>query len=183
VIQFIKSGAWRAGEKNIACQLGVSWPEGGDGFSWDSSDVNQSADDAVATWRVAADAIASGDYHLVVLDEITYPLNWGWIDRDAVIDAITGRPSQVNIVATGRDAPEALIEIADTVIEMLKIRHAFDRGMPERNQLLTCLLRIAVAMSGGWSTDRPILDPPLCGLAGRLSRAAVCGTVDSVRPI
>jgi cob(I)alamin adenosyltransferase len=65
----------------------------------------------------------------VVLDEITYPLNWGWIDVDDVVAAVTGRPEHVNLVFTGRDAPEALIEVADTVTEMRNVKHAFDRGI------------------------------------------------------
>jgi cob(I)alamin adenosyltransferase len=69
---------------------------------------------------------------LVVLDEITYPMNWGWIDTDAVIQAIRMRPDRVNVIATGRDAPQALIELADTVTEMVKVRHAYDRGIRAR---------------------------------------------------
>ena len=132
VIQFIKSGEWKVGEKKIARQLGVDWLEGGDGFSWESPDLEESAGRAAAAWHLAAAAIASGEYQLVVLDEITYPMNWGWIDSTAVTDAIRTRPAQVNIVATGRDAPEALIEVADTVTEMVKIRHAYDRGIRAR---------------------------------------------------
>jgi len=67
-----------------------------------------------------------------VLDEITYPMNWGWIDSGAVIDAIRTRPPQVNIIATGRDAPDGLVAAADTVTEMVKIRHAYDNGIRAR---------------------------------------------------
>jgi cob(I)alamin adenosyltransferase len=66
---------------------------------------------------------------LVVLDEITYPLNWGWIETDAVVRALCDRPEHVNVILTGRDAPAALIEAADTVTEMVKVRHAYDRGV------------------------------------------------------
>ena len=85
-----------------------------------------------AAWQLAAAAIAGGDYQLVVLDEITYPMNWGWIDGQAVLETIRTRPPQVNIVATGRDAPGALIEVADTVTEMVKVRHAYDSGIKAR---------------------------------------------------
>ena len=67
-----------------------------------------------------------------MLDEITYPMNWGWIDSDAVVEAIRRRPAEVNIIATGRDAPAGLIEVADTVTEMVKVRHAYDRGIRAR---------------------------------------------------
>jgi cob(I)alamin adenosyltransferase len=132
VIQFIKSDKWKVGEEKIGRQLGVEWLKGGDGFTWESPDLDQSEGRAAAAWQLAAAAIAGGDYQLVVLDEITYPMNWGWIDSQVVIDAIRTRPAQVNIVATGRDAPTALIEIADTVTEMVKIRHAYDRGIKAR---------------------------------------------------
>jgi cob(I)alamin adenosyltransferase len=132
VVQFIKSDEYKVGEKQIAQRLGVEWLAGGDGFSWESEDLDQSAAIAAQSWHLAAEKIASGDYRLVVLDEITYPLNWGWIDRQAVIDAITQRPAHVNIVATGRDAPPELVEVADTVTEMVKVKHAFDRGIPAR---------------------------------------------------
>jgi cob(I)alamin adenosyltransferase len=132
VIQFIKSDTWKVGEEKIGRQLGVEWLKGGDGFTWESPDLDQSEGRAAAAWQLAAAAIAGGDYQLVVLDEITYPMNWGWIDSEAVINAIRSRPAQVNIVATGRDAPKALIEVADTVTEMVKVRHAYDRGIKAR---------------------------------------------------
>jgi cob(I)alamin adenosyltransferase len=132
VVQFIKSDKWKVGEEKIARQLGVDWLKGGDGFTWESPDLDRSEGRAAAAWRLAADVIATGDHQLVVLDEITYPMNWGWIDAAAVIDAIRDRPAHVNVVATGRDAPDALIEIADTATEMVKIRHAYDRGIRAR---------------------------------------------------
>jgi cob(I)alamin adenosyltransferase len=132
VIQFIKSDTWKVGEEKIGRQLGVDWLKGGDGFTWASPDLDKSEGRAHAAWQLAVAAIAGGDYQLVVLDEITYPMNWGWIDSQAVIDAIRSRPAQVNIVATGRDAPKALIEVADTVTEMVKVRHAYDRGIKAR---------------------------------------------------
>jgi len=132
VIQFIKSDTWKVGEEKIGRQLGVEWLKGGDGFTWESPDLDQSEGRAAAAWQLAAAAIAGGDYQLVVLDEITYPMNWGWIDSEAVINAIRSRPAQVNIVATGRDAPKALIDVADTVTEMVKVRHAYDRGIKAR---------------------------------------------------
>jgi cob(I)alamin adenosyltransferase len=135
VIQFIKSGKWKVGEEQIATQLGVDWLKGGDGFTWESPDLDESRGRAVAAWALAADAIAGGAYELVVLDEITYPLTWGWLDAAEVIEAIRSRPEHVNIVATGRDALPELIEAADTVTEMKKVKHAYDRGVTARRGL------------------------------------------------
>ena len=132
VIQFIKSDKWKVGEEKIALSLGVDWLKGGDGFTWESPDLDQSAGRAVAAWQLAAAAIAGGEYELVVLDELTYPLTYGWLDTEEVIEAIRSRPDRVNIVATGRNAPAELVEVADTVTEMVKIRHAFDRGIKAR---------------------------------------------------
>jgi cob(I)alamin adenosyltransferase len=132
VIQFVKSDKWKVGEEAVARRLGVDWLKGGDGFTWESPDLDQSAGRARAAWQLAAQAIGGGDYQLVVLDEITYPINYGWIEGEAVITAIRDRPSQVNVVATGRDAPVELIELADTVTEMVKVKHAYDRGVRAR---------------------------------------------------
>ncbi|MGH2769152.1 MAG: cob(I)yrinic acid a,c-diamide adenosyltransferase [Actinomycetota bacterium] len=132
VIQFIKSGRWKTGEEKVARHLGVDWNPMGDGFSWDSRDLDASRALARAAWAAAATAISSGTYRLVVLDEITYPMNWGWISSDEVIGAIRSRPPAVNVIATGRDAPKALVEVADTVTEMHKVRHAYDRGILAR---------------------------------------------------
>ncbi len=132
VIQFIKSDKWKVGEEKVARQLGVDWLKGGDGFTWEPPDLDKSEGRAVAAWQLAAAAIAGGEYQLVVLDEITYPMNWGWIETASVIEAIRMRPDRVNVIATGRDAPAALIGVADTVTEMVKVRHAYDRGIRAR---------------------------------------------------
>lgn len=132
VIQFIKSGKWKVGEEKVGRQLGVDWLKGGDGFTWESPNLDQSQGRAAAAWQLALAAIAGGEYQLVVLDEITYPMNWGWIDAGEVIEAIRNRPTTVNVIATGRDAPAALVDIADTVTEMVNVRHAYDRGIRAR---------------------------------------------------
>jgi cob(I)alamin adenosyltransferase len=132
VVQFIKSGKWKVGEETVCRRLGVEWLKGGDGFTWDSPDLDQSRGRAVAAWALAARRLAGGEHRLLVLDEITYPLTWGWLDTAEVIEAIRGRPEQVNVIATGRSAPAELIEIADTVTEMAKIKHAYDRGVRGR---------------------------------------------------
>jgi cob(I)alamin adenosyltransferase len=132
VVQFIKSGRWKVGEEKMGRQLGVDWLKGGDGFTWESPDLEESAGRARAAWQLAAAAIAGGEYQLVVLDEVTYPLNYGWLETAEIVAAIRDRPVRVNIVATGRSAPQELIEVADTVTEMVKVRHAYDRGIRAR---------------------------------------------------
>jgi cob(I)alamin adenosyltransferase len=132
VIQFIKSDKWKVGEEKLARSLGVEWLKGGDGFTWESPDLEESAGRARAAWQLAAAAIGGGEYELVVLDEITYPLTYGWLDVAEVVAAIRDRPERVNIVATGRAAPAELVEVADTVTEMVKVKHAFDRGIRAR---------------------------------------------------
>jgi cob(I)alamin adenosyltransferase len=129
VVQFIKSGEWQVGEERVGRQLGVDWFTIGEGFTWDSDDLSR--DEAVArtAWEWGKGLIEAGEHRLVILDEITYPMNWGWIDTDDVVETIRQRPARVNIVATGRDAPAALVDVADTVTEMRKIKHAFDRGI------------------------------------------------------
>jgi len=129
VVQFVKSGKWHVGEEKIGRQLGVEWRNVGDGFTWDSDDIEHDKALARAGWAEAAALIASAEYRLVVLDEITYLCTWGWIDTAEVAAAIAGRPATVNIVITGRDAPQELIDVADTVTEMRKIKHAYDAGI------------------------------------------------------
>jgi len=129
VVQFIKSGDWKVGEEKIGRQLGVDWHNVGEGFTWDSEDIDHDRGLASDGWKQARDLINAGEHRLVVLDEITYLMNWGWIDSDDVIAVIADRPSHVNIVCTGRDAPEALLEVADTATEMRKIKHAYDSGI------------------------------------------------------
>lgn len=135
VIQFLKSGEWKVGEEKLGHQLGVDWWVHGDGFTWDSKDISESEAIARAGWRFAAGVIAAGEHQLVILDEVTYPINWGWTDLGEVVDTIRDRPPQVNVIITGRDAPQQLIELADTVTEMNKIKHAFDQGVMAKRGL------------------------------------------------
>ena len=132
VIQFLKSGDWSVGEEKIGRQIGIEWWALGDGFTWDSDDMDESQAVAQEAWASAREKIESGQYDLVVLDEVTYPINWGWVDVEEVVSSIQSRPEKVNVILTGRDAPDRLIEIADTVTEMTKIKHAFDRGVMAR---------------------------------------------------
>lgn len=135
VIQFIKSDKWQTGEKKMAEQLGVEWVTGGDGFTWESNDMEATEKAAADAWAHAKETIQSGDYDLVILDEATYPVTFGWVDTVDVVETISGRPEGVNVIVTGRDADPALVEAADTVTEMKKIKHAFDTGIAARKGL------------------------------------------------
>jgi cob(I)alamin adenosyltransferase len=129
VVQFLKSGRWQVGEEAACRRLGVDWWSIGEGFTWDSEDLTEDEAVARAAWEQARALIEAGQHRLVVLDEVTYPINWGWIDEAEVVAAVRSRPEHVNVVLTGRDAPDGLIEVADTVTEMRKIKHAYDAGI------------------------------------------------------
>jgi cob(I)alamin adenosyltransferase len=132
VVQFVKSGNWRVGEEAVCRRLGVEWWSTGDGFTWNTEDMEETEAVARAGWDHARSTIAAGEHDVVVLDEVTYPLNWGWIPLGDVVSAIETRPEHVNVIATGRDAPEELLRIADTATEMRNLRHAFDAGVAAR---------------------------------------------------
>jgi cob(I)alamin adenosyltransferase len=129
VVQFLKSGDWNVGEEKVCRQLGIEWYAAGDGFTWDADDLDESRAMAVAAWRFAAGLLAEGRHRLLIFDEITYPVTWGWIDGDEVATAVRDRPDTVSVILTGRDAPPALLAVADTATEMRKVRHAYDAGI------------------------------------------------------
>ncbi|MGH9157550.1 MAG: cob(I)yrinic acid a,c-diamide adenosyltransferase [Acidimicrobiales bacterium] len=129
VVQFLKSGGWHSGEEKICRRLGVDWWTLGEGFTWDSADLTRDQAVARRAWEQARELIGAGEHKLVVLDEITYPMNWDWIDRADVVETIGRRPPQVNVVCTGRNAPAELVEVADTVSEINVVKHAYNQGI------------------------------------------------------
>jgi len=129
VCQFIKSSEWKVGEEKMGIQLGVEWHSFGDGFTWDSNNLDHDKALAAAGWKKAKDLIAAGEHQLVILDELTYLCTWGWIEEADVLATIAGRPERVNLVITGRDASDGLIAIADTVTEMNEVKHAYQQGV------------------------------------------------------
>jgi cob(I)alamin adenosyltransferase len=129
VIQTIKADDWNTGERKLADHLGVEWHSLGDGFTWESTDLDETAAKAVHAWQVAKDKLASGDYDLVILDELTYAITFGWIPLDDVLTTLRDRAPRTNVIVTGRDAPAELVELADTATEMTKLKHAYDRGV------------------------------------------------------
>jgi len=129
VIQFIKDEKGRWGERMAAEALRVEWHTMGDGFVFDPDPNSPAARLAREGWRLASDKIASGAYSLVVLDEFTYPLKFGWLDETDVLAQLASRPGHVHVAITGRDASPALIAQADLVTEMVLIKHPFERGV------------------------------------------------------
>ena len=130
VYQFMKVPTARFGEHRMFEQLGIPVEGLGDGFSWKSKDLEHSAQLARDGWQKAKAAILSGDFFLVVLDEITYPLIYGWLSLDDVLSTLAARPKDVHVCLTGRRCPPEIIELADTVTEMTKVKHAFNAGIP-----------------------------------------------------
>jgi cob(I)alamin adenosyltransferase len=132
VVQFVKSEKWKVGERKLADHLGVEWFTLGDGFTWESTDLDETAAKGRYAWEVAAQKITSGDYDMVILDEATYVVKYGWLPAEDLVSVIAARPARANVVMTGRDAAPELIEIADTVTDMTKVKHAMDAGVGAR---------------------------------------------------
>jgi len=129
VAQFIKSRTDTGDEAFFSRQPGVEWQVLGDGFTWDTQDRERDIATARRGWQVAERMLANPSIDLVVLDELTYLLSYGYLDQDAVLDAIAARPPMQHIVVTGRGASPALIELADTVSEIADVKHAYRAGV------------------------------------------------------
>ena len=134
IFQFMKVPSARFGEHRMFEQLGIPIEGLGDGFSWKSQDLEHSAQLARDGWQRAKAAVMGGEYFMVVLDEFTYPLIYGWMEPiggvEEVVQTLFDRPTHVHVVITGRRCPPEIIELADTVTEMTKIKHAFEAGIP-----------------------------------------------------
>ncbi len=129
MLQFIKHTTANFGEQRAAEKMGVTVRAMGDGFTWRSQDLDASADLARNLWEDAKEVIAAGEYDLVILDEFTYPMHYGWLPVEDVIDALKARPEMQHVIITGRHAPEALVEFADLVTEMNVVKHPYDAGI------------------------------------------------------
>jgi cob(I)alamin adenosyltransferase len=130
VYQFMKSGKWQVGERKAALALGgIAWENMGDGWTWTSRDLDQSADLAREGWEEVRRRIAEATYDLLVLDEFTYPMAFGWIPVEEVVEVLQDRPGFQHVIITGRDAPPELVAIADLVTDMRKVKHPFDAGI------------------------------------------------------
>jgi cob(I)alamin adenosyltransferase len=117
------------GEVKVAEKLGIEWHISGDGFTWFSKDICETTACALHGWEIAKEKISSAEYDLIVLDEFTYPLKFGWLDTSEVIEWFkANRPPALHLVVTGRYAPADLLEYADLVTEMNVIKHPYDQG-------------------------------------------------------
>ncbi len=128
-LQFIKSKSSHYGETRAAERMGIEMIPLGDGFTWLSKDIEKDIALAHECWDLAREKIDSAQYDLVVLDEITYPVSYGWIDAAEVIEVLRNRPQDVDIIMTGRDAAPELVEFADLVTEMTEVKHPFQHGI------------------------------------------------------
>jgi cob(I)alamin adenosyltransferase len=129
VVQFVKGGKWQTGERKLADHLGIEWHSLGDGFTWESTDLDETAAKGRHAWAVAKEKLASGDYDLLILDELTYSVTYGWVPVEDVVAGVIARAPKTNVVITGRNAAPELVELADTVTEMRKVKHIFDTGV------------------------------------------------------
>ena len=128
-LQFIKSTTSHFGETRAAAAMGIEMTPLGDGFTWLSDDIEKDKALARECWARAREKIDSGRYDLVVLDEITYPISYGWLDVEKVISALAARPPDVHLILTGRAASPELVEFADLVTEMTETKHPYQSGI------------------------------------------------------
>ena len=130
VIQYIK-GKWKTGEQQAAQKFdNIEWHTMGDGFTWDTNNPEKDIATSKEIWEFSKEKILSEEFDLVLLDEINYCSGFGWISGAEIAEFIkNSKPEWMHLVLTGRDAPEEVIEVADTVTEMTKIKHAFDSGI------------------------------------------------------
>lgn len=129
VYQFVKSGKWKVGEHRAALELGnIDWFKQGDGWTWTVEDLETSADLAREGWEEVKRRISDETYDMLILDEFTYPMKFGWVDTAEVVEFLTNRPGFQHVIVTGRDAPEELVRAADLVSEVGKVKHPMDEG-------------------------------------------------------
>lgn len=125
MFQFIKNTGSRYGEQRAAEKIGLNISALGDGFTWLSKDLDHSGELAAQQWELCKEAILHGGHDVVVMDELTYALHFGWVSTEELVDTLKQRPPTMHVIITGRDAPEALIDYADLVTEMREIKHPF----------------------------------------------------------
>ena len=129
VVQFVK-GRSDTGEEAFFRKLpDVAWHVGGEGFTWETQDKERDAKAAQNAWEIACGHLANPEIGLVVLDEMTYAFKYGWLDLDTVIAKLLARPLMQHVIITGRAAPDALREAADTVSDIGNEKHAFKAGV------------------------------------------------------
>jgi cob(I)alamin adenosyltransferase len=130
VLQFVKSPDPQRGESLAMQKLGLELVSRGSGFTWKGKNkqINQAM--AAELWLKAKEMIGSGKYGLIVLDEFTYALKFGWIDMEDVRKTLAGRPAGLHVIITGRDAPAELIAFSDCAVELKSLKHHLTKGIP-----------------------------------------------------
>ncbi len=129
VVQFIK-GKWISGERQFFQKLGsVDWHTMGEGFTWDTQDRDRDIAAAAAAFGKASEMMASGDYDLIVLDEINIALRYDYLSVETILDSLNGRSKRTSVILTGRDAKPELCDYADLVSEMREVKHPFQNGI------------------------------------------------------
>ena len=129
MLQYIKHTNARFGEQRAAKQMGVELSSLGDGFTWRSRDMEHTADLAREQWKNSIEKINSSLYDLVILDEFTYAMHYGWVPVEEVLEVLRHRPPKLHVIITGRHAPEALVDFEDLVTEMREIKHPYKQGI------------------------------------------------------
>lgn len=129
VVQFVKGRSDTGEEAFFRRQPNVVWHVGGEGFTWETQDKERDAKAAQAAWEVAGEHLRNPDIGLVVLDEMTYAFKYDWLDLDHCIAQLLARPAMQHVIITGRGAPQALRDVADTVSDIGMEKHAFQSGI------------------------------------------------------
>jgi cob(I)alamin adenosyltransferase len=129
VAQFIKGRSDTGEEAFFRQQENVIWHVLGEGFTWDTQNLARDTETAQRGWAIVQDLLRDPTLDLIVLDELTYPLKYGWLDITTVLNDLEHRPPMQHVVVTGRGAPDALCDAADTVTEMRDIKHAYRAGI------------------------------------------------------
>ncbi len=128
MIQFIK-GRWKTGEQVSAKNLGFELRPMGEGFTWITQDRERDIAKAEAAWEYGKACMASGDYDLVIFDEMNIVLDYGYLALENVLTTLQNRPKDLHVALTGRRAKAEIMEIADLVTEMVEIKHPYKKGI------------------------------------------------------
>ncbi|HZG93596.1 MAG TPA: cob(I)yrinic acid a,c-diamide adenosyltransferase [Mycobacteriales bacterium] len=128
VFQFVKSSKWKVGEEAAAEKLGIDWHKMGSSWSWIQREEASSEALARQGWAEVKAAITAETYRMLILDEFTYVMSRGWVPVDEVLAVLTARTGTQHVVITGRGAPQEIVDAADIVTEMTKVKHPFDQG-------------------------------------------------------
>lgn len=128
VAQFIK-GTWDNGERNLLEKLGVEFQVMATGFTWETQNKTADTEAAQLVWQECKRMLKDESIDVILFDELTYMVSYGYIDSDEVVEALNNRPKMQSVVITGRGAHRTLIEMADTVSEVKNVKHAFESGV------------------------------------------------------